>query len=102
EKPEMTNARVLRDLEQRVPDQDQRQLARRIAQVTLEVFEELVTTFVLIDPPDIDRKWPADVVLLPEPRRLRVVGHVRSDVDNDPGNILVAGHGVNHRPFLRR
>jgi len=89
-KPRVANALVLGDRQQRVPDQDQRELAGRILQVALEELEQLVAALVLIDAADVDRERSADVVFLAEAGALRIVGHLRSDADDDSGNGFVA------------
>ena len=73
EEAEVPDARMLRHRQQRVADQDERQLAGRILQIALKELEELLAALVLVDAADIHGKRPADLVLLAEPRRLRVV-----------------------------
>ena len=85
-----------------LPIRIERQLAGRILQIALEELEQLVAALVLVDAADIHGKRAANLVLLAEPRRLRVVRHVRSDADDDAGDLLVAGDGVNHRPLFGR
>ena len=54
-----------------------------LAQVALEELEQLLAALVLVDAADVDGERAADVVLLPEARRLRVLRHLRSDADDD-------------------
>ena len=70
---EVPDARVLGNRQQRVADQHQRQPAGGVAQVALEELEQLRAALVLVDPADVDRERSADVVLLTEPGRLRIL-----------------------------
>ncbi len=82
EETEMSDARMLRDVEQRVADQDERQPPGRFLQVRVEELEQLLAALVLVDAADVDGERTADVELLPETRRLRIGRHFRADADD--------------------
>ena len=67
----MADAWMLRDGQNRVADEHQRQSSLAFAQVGQEIVEELLAALVLVDAADIDREGSADVELLPESLRLR-------------------------------
>ena len=93
---------MLRHGQDRVADEHERQRARRLAHVGLEVVEELPAALVLVDPPDIHGKRPVDLERLPEPRRLRTRRHVRPDTDHDRWHALVPRERLDHLAFFGR
>ena len=89
-----------RNRQQRITDEDERELAGDVTEIPLKEFEQFVAAFVLIDAADVNGKRTADVVLLPKPVRLRIVWHVRADADDNAGNLVIAGDGMDHRAFF--
>ena len=102
EEPEVPDPRMLRHGQDRVADEHERQRARRLTHVGLEVVEELPAALVLVDPPDIHGKRPVDLERLSEPRRLRTRRHVRPDTDHDRWHALVPRERLDHLAFFWR
>ena len=70
--------------------------------VVPKVLEQLSAALVLIDPSYVDDRWTLDACRPSKSVRLRVGWHVRADTDDDPGNRVVAGDGVDECPLLVR
>ena len=99
----MADPRVLRNRQQRVADQDRATACRPDPSDSPE------RTRTARCSPCSDRRGRHTprtargcLYSLPESRRLRAVRDVRSDADDDAGHALVAGDGLNHRPFFGR
>ena len=99
---EVANAGMIGHRQQGVADEEERELARWIAEIALKKFEQLRAALVLVDASDVDGKRVPDVVLLAEPVSPRVLGHLRPDAHDHARHLLIAGYGLDHRPFLIR
>ena len=83
--PEMVDAVVRRDRDDRLADEHEIQPARERHRVALEVVEELAAPLVGVDAPDVDRKRPVDLVPPPETRGIGSRRHLRAHADDDAG-----------------
>src|SRR5207248_2721592 len=102
EESEMADAWVVRDRQQRVSDQHERQPSPPVTQIPLKKIKELFAAFVLVDPADIDGEGHADVVFLAESPWLRGLRYVGADAHDNTGHFLVAGDSLNHRALFVR
>jgi hypothetical protein len=93
---------MIRDPQQVVAYQHERELPRGVSNVRLEEIEQLGAALVRVDAADVDGKRPANVELVPKPSWLGARRHVGSDPDDDRRHAPIVGKRLDHRPLFGR
>ena len=99
---EVTNAGVRWNRKDRRPNQHQVERPGAARRVLREKVEQLLAPLVGVDPADVDDEGAVQAELLPRPLGRDIGWNLGPDANDNAGDVLVPGDGVDERALLER